>query len=191
MYHYDVFISYLRTADPIARWVRNHFQPLLRELLDGNLDREVKVFFDGSVRVGGRWPDEVRSALRHTRILVPVCSPKYFYNEWCLAEWASMERREELACGDRPATLIYPVIYCDSKNFPPYAHERRWENLTEWNHPYEQFQASPKYIGFHDRMNRIAAEIEELLSDAPVWRADWPVLTPRPDVPPASRFPRL
>ncbi|MBN9739652.1 hypothetical protein DMP23_00800 [Amycolatopsis sp. A1MSW2902] len=191
MYHYDVFISYERRAETISKWVRNHFHPRLCELLDGNLDRDVQVFFDGSVRVGGKWPDELRSALRHTRILVPVCSPKYFYNEWCLAEWASMERREELAGRDRPATLIYPVIYCDSKNFPPYAHQRRMKNLTEWNHPYEQFQVSAKYIGFHDEMNRIATEIEELLSAAPAWRPDWPVLTPRPDVPPASRFPRL
>ncbi|WP_208720569.1 TIR domain-containing protein [Amycolatopsis circi] len=191
MYHYDVFISYLRTADPIARWVRNHFHPRLRELLDGNLDREVRVFFDGSVRVGGKWPDELRSALRHTRVLVPVCSPKYFYNEWCRAEWASMERREELAGGDCPTTLIYPVIYCDSKNFPSFAHERRMQDLTEWNHPYEQFEVSPKYIAFHDQMNRIAKEIEELVSAAPAWCPDWPVLTPRPDVPPVSRLPRL
>ncbi|MGW7536438.1 toll/interleukin-1 receptor domain-containing protein [Amycolatopsis sp. NPDC054798] len=191
MYHYDVFISYLRTADPIARWVRNHFHPRLCELLDGNLDREVQVFFDGSVRVGDRWPDELRNALQRTRILVPVASGQYFYDEWCLAEWASMAHREKLAGGARPATLIYPVIYADSKNFPPFAHQRKWQNLTDWNHPYEHFQVSPKYIGFHDRMNVIAREVEELISAAPPWQPDWPVLTPLPDDPPTARVPKF
>ena len=191
MYQYDVFISYERRYESVARWVRNHFHPVLRSLLDGNLDREAGLFYDESVQFGGKWPEELRYALKHTRILIPVCSPKYFVNEWCRAEWASMARRETLVGGERPATLIYPVIYCDSRNFPDYALERRMHNLTEFNHPYEHFEDSPKYIQFHDKMNLIAEEVEALLSTVPEWQPGWPAFTPEPEPPRSARLPRL
>lgn len=194
VYQYDVFISYQRGDRVVPAWVRNHFHPRLSELLDTNLDREVKVFFDETLPTGSHWPVELRSALQRTRILVPVCSPKYFQSEWCLAEWHSMARREELvsrAAPDRPRRLIYPVIFCDSRNFPAYAHERSMWDLKRWNLPYEHFQASPAYLEFHQQVEQIAEELEELIALAPEWRPDWPVDTPLPEPPNRPRMPRF
>ncbi|QWF83015.1 hypothetical protein HUW46_06454 [Amycolatopsis sp. CA-230715] len=194
VYEYDVFISYQRESPFVPLWVRTHFYPLLRDLLDENHHREVKVFFDKNLRGGARWPHELRAALRRTKILVPVCSPKYFHNEWCLAEWHSMARREELvsrASPERPTTLIYPVIFCDSRNFPEYAHERQMQDLKEWNAPYEHFQASQAYLDFHQEVARIAEELGELIDDAPEWRSDWPVETPLPEAPATPLVPRF
>jgi hypothetical protein len=138
--------------------------------------------------------DEVRNALQRARILVPVCSPKYFLSEWCLAEWHSMVRREELAgmaSSATPQGLIYPVIFCDSENFPTYAHERRMQDLKMWNLPYPQFQDTIEYLGFHREVERIAVEIKELIDQVPDWRPDWPVHTPAPDPPRTPHLPRF
>ncbi|GAA1989886.1 TIR domain-containing protein [Amycolatopsis minnesotensis] len=194
VYEYDVFISYQREGNLVPAWVRTHFYPRLRELLDDHLDREVSIFFDENLHGGARWPLEVRRALQRARILVPVCSPKYFLSEWCLAEWHSMARREELvrtASPEESRTLIYPVIFCDSRNFPAYAHERRMQDLKTWNAPYEHFMASPAYLDFHHEVARIAEELEVLIERAPEWRPDWPVDMPAPGAPRPSELPRF
>lgn len=194
VYEYDVFISYQRDSGLVSSWVRNHFHPRLAELLDNNSDRDVKIFFDQNGHVGSVWPLEVRAALQRTRILVSVCSPKYFQSEWCLAEWHSMARREQLvgmASAERPQGLIYPVIFCDSKNFPGYAHARRMWDLKAWNQPYEHFQASMAYLDFHHEVEGIAEELDELIEQVPEWRPDWPVETPMPDPPRTCRLPRF
>jgi hypothetical protein len=191
VYEYDVFISYQRTAGDISAWVRNHFHPRLSEVLDNNHYRDVRIFFDDQVRPGARWPAELRSALQRTRVLVPVCSPKYFLNEWCLAEWHSMAEREALSAGS-PAQLIYPVIFCDSRNFPEWAIERRMRDLREWNHPFEHFQTAPAYLDFNQQIKEIATELEDLIEGAPDWRDDWPVVhSPAPEPPKRARMPRF
>jgi hypothetical protein len=193
VYEYDVFISYRRTAGDLSAWVRNHFHRRLSEALDNTLYRDVKIFFDDHVRTGGNWPATARTALQRARVLVPVCSPKYFKDEWCLAEWHSMAAREDLAGrteSERP-TLIYPVIFCDSWNFPDWAHERRMKDLQEWNFPYEHFQAAQAYLEFHQEIGQVAKELEELIERAPEWRDDWPVRTPVPDPPSPVQIPRF
>jgi hypothetical protein len=194
VYEYDVFISYRRTASDISAWIRHHFHPRLSEVLDNNRYEDVKIFFDDQVRVGSSWPAELRSALRSSRVLVPVCSPKYFRDEWCLAEWASMAEREALTAGppgEHQRQLIYPVIFCDSRNFPEWARERRLRDLQQWNHPFEHFQTAPAYLDFNQEIKRIALELEELIEGAPDWRDDWPVRTPAPEPPKRARMPRF
>ncbi|HYS37527.1 MAG TPA: TIR domain-containing protein, partial [Pseudonocardiaceae bacterium] len=178
MYEYDVFISYKRAGANVPAWIRTHFYPRLSELLDDNHDREVKIFFDDTIPGGTAWPLELRAALGRTRILLPVCSPKYFLDEWCLAEWHSMARREELVgmmSPERPQGLIYPVIFCDSETFPNYAKQRRMRSFRSWNQPYPQFQVTVEYLNFHREMERIAEELIKIIDQAPEWRPDWPV----------------
>ncbi|SEC88672.1 TIR domain-containing protein [Amycolatopsis tolypomycina] len=189
VYEYDVFISYQRAGRDISAWVKNHFRPRLAEVLDNNFYRDVRIFCDDQVRTGASWAGEVRTALLRTRVLVPVCSPKYFRDEWCLAEWHSMAEREALTARAQP--LIYPVIFCDSRTFPAWAHERRLRDLQQWNLPFEHFQTAPAYLDFHQQIKQIAAELEELIERAPEWRADWPVRTPAPEPPKRAQKPRF
>jgi len=194
VYEYDVFISYKRAGANVPAWIRTHFYPRLSELLDDNHDREVKIFFDDTIPGGTAWPLELRAALGRTRILLPVCSPKYFLDEWCLAEWHSMARREELVgmmSPERPQGLIYPVIFCDSETFPNYAKQRRMRSFRSWNQPYPQFQVTVEYLNFHREMERIAEELIKIIDQAPEWRPDWPVATPVPDPPSTPRLPRF
>jgi hypothetical protein len=194
VYEYDVFISYKREGANVPAWIRTHFYPRLSELLNDNHDRDVKIFFDEMIPVGTAWPLELRAALLRTRILLPVCSPRYFLDEWCLAEWHSMARRERLvgmASPERPQGLIYPVIFCDSDNFPSYAKQRQMRNFRLWNQPYPQFQVTIEYLDFHREMERIALDLIKVIERAPEWRPDWPVDTPVPDPPGTPTLPRF
>ena len=194
VYEYDVFISYQRTSPTVSLWIKNHFYPRLVELLDDNADFDVKIFYDDDVPVGTHWPMELQRALRRTRILLPVCSPKYFRDEWCLAEWQSMADREVavgMSSEERPEGLIYPVIFSDSDNFPEFATRRLMCSFAELNQPYEQFQASLDYLAFHRAMNRVAVDLVRRIEQVPEWQAGWPVSMPQPGPPLRVRMPRL
>jgi hypothetical protein len=194
VYEYDVFISYQRSSSTVPLWIKNHFYPRLSELLDDNTDFEVKIYYDDQLPGGMVWPLKTRDALRRARILLPVCSPKYFLDEWCLAEWHSMAKREELvgmASQDTPQGLIYPVIFSDSDNFPEYARSRRMRNCRAWNQPYQQFQASLAYLDFHQAVEQIAEELAWILDQVPQWQPDWPVTMPKPERPGRLRLPRF
>lgn len=188
VYEYDVYISYKRVGANVPAWIRNHFYPLLSDWLSEWHDRDVKVFFDERVPIGASWPDQVRTALLRSRILVPVCSPRYFKDEWCVAEWYSMAQREEVV-GAR--TLMYPVIFCDSDTFPDWAKARRMRNFKNWNQPTPQFESTPAYAEFHREMNLVAEELVTLIEDAPPWEPDWPISTPHPEPSGPTKLPRF
>ncbi|PPK60995.1 TIR domain-containing protein [Actinokineospora auranticolor] len=194
MYKYDVFISYQRDSPTVAPWVRTHFHQLLCELLDDNTDEEISVYYDEEGRAGGLWPVEIRHALRHSRVLVPVCSPKYFRREWCMAEWHSMQSREKIAglgTLERPFGLIHPVIYSDSEYFPKYVHERRTVDLRPWNFPEPHFQDTPAFLDLRRALTRFAIDLIDALDLVPRWRPDWPIEMPPPEPPTRSRKPRF
>ncbi|MFD8496731.1 TIR domain-containing protein [Amycolatopsis sp. NPDC059657] len=189
VYEYDVFISYPRAGGGHApAWVRTHFYPLLVDLLQDNVEHQAKIFYDDNIGVGGKWPQQVCDALQRARVLVPVCSPKYFLDQWCLAEWHSMAEREKVADHEQ---LIYPVIFSDSINFPGYARERRMRSLKKWNQPYPQYQQSLEYHDFHREVQHMVEELVEIIQRVPEWQPDWPVRTPMPDQPPGSKLPRF
>ena len=73
-----------------------------------------------------------------------------------------MALREEMVGAH---TLIYPVIFCDSANFPAYAKARRMRNFRDWNQPSPQFQTSLGYLDFHRLMNVIAEDLVELIEE--------------------------
>ncbi|WP_255632681.1 toll/interleukin-1 receptor domain-containing protein [Amycolatopsis sp. TNS106] len=195
VYEYDVFISYRRSGGDAPDWVRNHFHPRLQRLLDDNVDYDVKIFLEDGVPVGGKWPQVVRDALQRARILIPVCSPKYFHDEWCLAEWHTMAKREEIVAGGgsaKPGRLIYPVIFSDSENFPGYAHERRMHSFRDWNKPHPQYQNTPEYLDFDRELALMVEDLVEVIEQAPPWSPEWPVETPPPPDPPRpSKLPRF
>lgn len=189
VYEYDVFISYRRSGGDAPDWVRNHFLPRLRRLFDDNVDYDVKIFLEDSVPVGGKWPQEIRDALQRARILIPVCSPKYFLDEWCLAEWHTMAKREEIVA--KAGRLIYPVIFSDSEYYPGYAHERRMRSFRNWNKPHPQYQNTLEYLDFDREVERMVEELVEIIAQAPPWCSEWPVETPPPEPPRPSKLPRF
>src|SRR5688572_13724163 len=89
-YRYDVFISYARAGDA-GLWVKKYFAHELYEKLSEELPYEPRMFRDeSSIPVGAYWPDEIREAMRDSKVMVCVLSSRYFRSGWCRSEWASM-----------------------------------------------------------------------------------------------------
>ena len=193
-YEYDIFLSYPRKGQ-VCPWVYNHFLPLLRNCLDSHLEQEPRIFVDSAQPTGVRWPDYIKDALLHSRLLVAVWTPPYFRSLWCLAEWNSMLQRESVLIqtgNNPPRGLVYPVVYSDGDHFHPRAKETQYRrNLSAFTYPYPCYRHSSAYLPFHDAMMSMAEELEAHLSEIPEWEANWPVVEPENVVPHCMDLPRL
>lgn len=193
-YAYDLFVSYRRTPN-VREWVRNHLVPRLSDALADELEREPRIFMDAELEVGVRWPDRLVWALQRSRLMLAVWSPPYFTSAWCMAEWQTMLRREQLVgMSGRPAQpgLVYPIRYSDGHRFPAAAQNVQQEMIfSEWRYPYPQFADSPKYLDFHDAVVELAERLARRLDDTPAWRPDWPSVFPGATPPSPATLPRL
>jgi hypothetical protein len=193
-YKFDVFISYSRHGSA-AKWLMNHFYPKFLDCLVDQMAPAPKVFVDKKMPRGVRWPEELARALRHTKILVPLFTPPYFASNWCMAEWETMRERERvlgLGTLDHPQTLVYPILYSDSQNFPEEARMiSRWD-FKDLSTPEMVFQESRDWPRFHHRVSELAQDLVQLLAQVPEWQPDWPVVEkPDPVLPPPPPIPRF
>ena len=187
-YEWDVFVSYPREGQ-VGRWVHNHFLPLLRDCLESTLPHQPRVFIDAEMPTGGMWPQQLKQALLHSQLLVPVWTPPFFRSRWCMAEWESMLARET-ALGEAlpPRGLVYPVVYSDGDHFAQRAKQTQHKrSLAAFTYPFPGFRDSVAYLPFHDEMMAMAAEIEAHLRTIPPWQSDWPIVEPAvDDAPPVA-----
>lgn len=194
-YLYDVFVSYGRSgAGNVRSWVQNHFHPLLVNCLADEMPVDPRIFLDLEQDFGGYWPAAIANALRCSRIMVPVWSPKYFTSRWCLAEWRTMMARERvlgLASERQPLGLIYPVIFSDSENFPDEARYRQARDLKRWAVPGEEYRNTSGYVGLYEAVRDVAIELAKILHRIPPWQPGWPVIRPDPPLPPPVDPPTL
>jgi TIR domain len=194
-YQYDVFVSYRRTGN-VRDWVRNHLYPRLEDALADEMDRPPELFVDVTgIEAGDRWPVQLESALQRSRLLLAVWSPPYFTSPWCLAEWRTMLRRQELlgiGGPQAPGSLVYPIRFSDGDSFPPDARGIQQEMIfTPWRYPYPQFAQSPKYLDFHDAVVELAVRLTSRLEHSPPWQDDWPSEFPEPAAQRPAALPRL
>lgn len=193
-YRYDIFLSYPR-AGHAGEWVHEHFFPLLRDCLAGQLPRAPSIFVDTKLEPGVQWPDELRRALLDSRLLVAVWTPPFFLSEWCMAEWTSMLAREDRlrAQGNLPHRgLVYPVVYSDGQHFDQRAKLTQYQtSLSSFTSPFPSFRQTSGYTDFHAAMVTIAQEIEAQLAQVPPWEGDWPIELPKPGPPDPMGLPQL
>ncbi|MFF9602505.1 TIR domain-containing protein [Streptomyces sp. NPDC014684] len=193
-YEWDVFISYCHSGH-VKGWVINHFRHELKLSLEDELPRDPRIFIDLEIQVGSQWPDRLADALSKSRCLVPIWSPPYFRSEWCMAEWVSMRKREELmrSASNQPPILIYPIIFSDGDHFPEEAkNTQHFRNLSEYGYDGEQFRDTPDYLAFQKEMRGVAKTIAEGLQHSPEWQEGWPIERPANlQTRPPSRLPRL
>jgi hypothetical protein len=189
-YEYDVFLSYSRKP-PVGDWVRNHFFPLLEMWLPQQLPYQAKVFIDEEMgeEPGVQWPGRLRRALLGSKCLVAVWSPSYFRSGWCVAEWKTMEAREQqlgIGPGADPSRLVVPVRFNDGEHFPDDATTRQWKDLSRWNIPHPHYKDTIEYIEFDRQMQDLTRDIAVLVQSAPAWEDGWPVLLPPSQPAPVS-----
>lgn len=192
-YEYHLFLSYSRKGNS-STWLRNHFQPLLTDLLIGLMDEHPKIFVDDQIESGSAWPESLANALHRSRCLVSLWTPPYFQSKWCMAEWHSFRKRErELGLGtpENPAGLVYPIVYSDRDCFPDEAKRTQYRDLSKFNYPELVFKESKLYLEFHDEVQKIAEELTTLFKRTPDWDQNWKPVRPELDPPFAPIFKRL
>ena len=113
-----------------------------------------------------------------------------------MAEWESMLAREKkfgFKTPENPKGLIYPVKFFDGNLFPEKAKRTQYIDLEEWNNPYPQFKNTNRYDRFIKKMQEVAQEMASLISSAPRWQKDFPIVVPQELQEPKglSELPRL
>ncbi|QQQ77419.1 TIR domain-containing protein [Saccharothrix sp. 6-C] len=191
-YKFDFFISYARRGT-VQQWLLNHFLRKLSDCLADQFAPAPKIYVDREMSRAAHWPDSLRHALRHSKIMIQLLSPQYFASPWCMAEWYSMLERERMLGLASPETsqgLIYPILYSDSDNFPLEGKVRSWWSFKEFAYPDPVYQQTHEFVRFHHEVNKLAADLVALVQQVPPWRPDWPdvdppdpVLAPTPPIP--------
>nr|WP_225954177.1 TIR domain-containing protein [Kibdelosporangium phytohabitans] len=189
-----MFISYSRYGS-VQKWLLNHFHRKLSECLADQFAPPLKVYMDRTMPRAVHWPSNLRTALRHSKIMIQVLTPHYFTSRWCMAELRSMQAREEmlgLGGAEISQGLIYPILYSDSENFPLEERQRSWVDLKEFAHPDPVYQQTPDYILFHRKVNELASDLVQLVRQVPDWQPDWPIVEkPEPVLIPPPPLPRF
>ncbi|GJL66943.1 MAG: hypothetical protein NPIRA05_19140 [Nitrospirales bacterium] len=193
-YEYDLFISY-RRRDSVADWVRLHLRPRLEQSLYDHLPHDPKIWIDVEQAEGVDWRENLTKGLTRSKLLLPVWSPDYFRSEYCMAEWVSMRKRQELLQQESiqlPPSLVYPVKYSDGNHYHKDAKAIECKkDFSSLNYPYQTFKDSARYMQFHDLVDQIAVELTVWLALIPDWREDWPIETPAPMDPVTSERPEI
>jgi TIR domain len=182
-YEYDIFVSYRRSITQ-GPWVANHFVPLLEARLNDIAPKPVRVFWDGRMEDGVKFPDELKSRLRTSRLLLSVWSADYFRSTWCMAEWQSFRKREKmlgLFSAEHPQGLVYPIRYADGEYFHRDAKETQCrKDFTSLNFPDEIFKKTIKYLEFDVLVQEVANDLVIRLGAVPPWNSGFPIVEPRP-----------
>jgi hypothetical protein len=147
------------------------------------------IFLDTEQEIGVKWPDNLAYSLGRSRCLVAVWSVPYFHSPWCMAEWRSMLKRQQLLGMGTKDSLVYPVVFADGDNFPKAVRAiQARTDLSRWNIPFPEFRETREYIPFYQAIGEVANKLSARLDNAPAWQPDWPVVRPKPK--PHGRLPQ-
>lgn len=137
------------------------------------------MFIDESIEIGARWPDVLRRAIAHSRVLVAFLSVAYFESRWCRRELALMLEREKLAgvaSDENRHGLIIPVWIMDGERFPTIVTDLQLCDLRR----FVLVCHSPKsetYEQFILQLTNLVKAICGSINQAPNWSSDWKRLT--------------
>ena len=184
-YKYDVFLSYSRKGN-VKEWVWNHFHPKLVKCLDDELPYDAEVFLDQSgIDPGEQWPGVIREALKRSCVIVTVWCPKYFQSDWCMTEWKTIRKRQEVIGATSPG-LVYPIRYSDGEHYHQDAkltqESRAFDDLTT---PENVFSQTVEYTRFHKAVRDVATNLAQRILQVPPWDSNWPIVDHR-GMPPAK-----
>ncbi|GGU40001.1 TIR domain-containing protein [Lentzea flava] len=193
-YLFDFFISYSRQGS-VQKWLLNHFYNKLVECLADECAPAPRVYMDRHMPRAVDWSHNLRTSLRHSKIMIQVMTPHYFRSGWCMSELQSMRAREEMlgfASAKIPQGLIYPIVYSDCEDLRDEERMRKWHDFKEYAHPDPVYQQTVEYIHFHKEVKQLARDLVELASWVPDWQEDWPIVElPDPIVTRRTPLPRF
>lgn len=174
-YLFDLFVSYAR--NPLTEdWLREMIL-LLSQWIAETAGRPARIFFDvKEIEVGESWMWVVENALRKSKILLPLISPRYFVGHATIAEWKTFAGRERIIAPRRP--LIVPVVIHGGDAFPVWARDHQWIDLRKFATGPKTPPNSPIYFHFNEAIRELAKVVNQAIAGAPPFNAKWPVVLP-------------
>lgn len=180
-YKYDVYVSYARSphSDEFVHRLVFH----LRQRLLSEQEMESKIYVDMiEMGRGYSWPTAVQNAVTRSKVLMAILTPQYFQNPWTLAEWETFEKREAVI--GKP--LIVPVIaykrpiapLLGEPWLPEYVNSRRVIDFRKFVLVGSDFEKTPQFYEFLDRVKDLAKEVGSCVSSAPPFKSAWPIISP-------------
>jgi hypothetical protein len=170
-YHYDIFVSVKRDL-VFGDWLRTYFLPLFIAYLKQEVIVKCKRQFEGyffyekALRPGDAWPEELRLAIKTSRVGVALCSPEYFFSDWCLTELHSFLKRDK--------KVLVPVSIYDGEAFPKEVQEIQKSDLSQYVIVGEGYVKTARYVDFQDKLRELSRDVAVRISEAPLY-SDWPI----------------
>jgi hypothetical protein len=166
-YLFDAFISYTRDH-PAGTWVSERLFRDFVGYLAEELGRKPKVFFDRlEIQPGDDWDAKIRWGLRTSKVLVAICSSRYFYDsDYCRMEWSSFGDCE--VGGTRIHRPRVPVRYNDGHRFPAEARQLQQADFSEANFIIEAFYKNDaRAVVYEENVRRLAVAVTKALEQVP------------------------
>jgi hypothetical protein len=174
-YAYDVFVSYTRDH-PVGTWVSERFLRDFVGYLNEELGHKARVFYDrDELAPGDNWKQEIQRGLKESKVLVAVCSARYFGDsEYCQTEWYTFG---DVSVGDwtvhRPRI---PLKYNDGDSFPEEANSTQQIDFSNANLIIEAFYKNDaRAIVYEDNVRRLAKAVVKAIGNAPEFSEGFPV----------------
>jgi hypothetical protein len=171
-YQYDAFFSYKR--DPESDDWHERVKDNLAFWLGQHLGREASIFFDREdIRIGTRWRTRLEEALKRSRCLICVWSPRYFQSRWCLSEWKTFEERSRQTRSD----LVLPASYFDGETFPQAARALQFRDFSPFASTMSRFWDTENAVTFEATCLRpFAHDLASTIQRAPSYDDSFPIV---------------
>ncbi|HTF04415.1 MAG TPA: toll/interleukin-1 receptor domain-containing protein [Bacteroidia bacterium] len=188
-YAYEVFLSY-KNHHVTNPWVIKFEEKLSYWLTQELGGEEPRIFFDRhTIETGTIWPNELRDGIKKSKCLLCIWTPQYFRSKWCLSEWQSFEKREQLAQGSK---LILPLKFHDGEHYPEQAQLRQILDVSNYTNTNSAFWETAKAIELEDKIKDLCKDLARAINSAPAYDVNFPLWIEKDDPePPTSTRQKL
>lgn len=183
-YSYDIFLS-VKSDITFGEWVSTIFIPLFKSYVHQDIIAVCKrptlgiFFYENSIQPGDPWPNELRDGIASSRVAVALCSPEYFYSEWCLTEFHTFWERGK----SKNKKLLIPASIYDGDGFPTDVKANlQFEDFSTFVIVGEGFRLTKKYSDFQEELKKFSRRVAELVRNAPDYEA-WPLIEKKVNAP--------
>lgn len=179
-YEFDVFVSYHRGRRmvpggdwPLSEeglWVRDLFLPCFEHWLNHSLNRDAQVAFDGRLKPGVKWEDELQRMLKSSRCMVAIWSSPYFRSGYCRSEFHSMLERQHRFPGrdGNEVPLVIPLVYWDGQWFDDEAKAHQFStNFSRFSKYKRPIANEDVHAEFVTAVQGLCQQVCDVLDNAP------------------------
>ncbi len=171
-YVYKAFFSYKR--DPQSDDWHKKVKDKIEYWLNMELPEDKSgIFYDvEDIQTGDRWKEKIVDALKTSKCIVCIWSPKYFESKWCVSEWLTFVSRET-----KHQSLILPAAYHDGKIFPKKARTYKWADFSNYASTMPSFWNTNDAVQFEkEELKKFAVDIALKIKDCPDYDNYFPVI---------------